>query len=773
MKITCLPACRTPALRTHVLFQRRCNLSSVLNSLPVELASNDLQFLRDECGAEGKNIPHPGSVLDFEYTSYAIKVSSENSKLKSGRLKNRPGPKLKRRPSKGYYAFEGISGNPAILKEFEIEMDLNVADNLDCSMSRDPTGHGASLDAADLNLRIPLTHAWAQHSKIVNSTPPYPDTYMHNNPNGNTTGQLERDWGIIRQRMGDQDVNSSTVSFTSMSSLFESISNTDHNRSQTSSNSSHECLDATIQTNLKDVEIQPETTKKMKSTLTHFQDLSSASLSAHNVYDLQMRVKGQNPDVMMTPRQERDEGVLQAAEGGESSQSFLGGSIDVQGGPAAIKKLQKLRQGRIAAGQHALGLRPHGKSSNPALTAQLADMEASEVRSRLKTIRRCLGGLTFRQVVTLVVAEPKLLTLTEMEMELQVMELLAFITFCPSPSFTKRQCERQEEINGSQQSTMLTCPNTVVLSGQVDAQGVDRNKESLSTTLSDASWMHRLTSVNAVNLFDPLTVQEAVRLIQMVPEVLTQPADYCAVASALMDLLHCLADRSVLLEGGAVPVSLQTDQQLLRRASSMINRRPALLSLRQRCQGRGRDQESGEDVDDVTDGISSHKTYFSAFLGVTNTLQDIFEMDDTQALNLIQKEPSLLTVLPGALHATAAAITQIGSVKLDLNVRREVVMLCPDLLCMSPGVLKATSRRLHTLLSKSKSWQQGLHRLLTHPKNLAVALSFDTSRYDRLDYLVHTKRDGAVGYKEALTTPEDDFRDMYPGYASWRRERGM
>jgi hypothetical protein len=47
------------------------------------------------------------------------------------------------------------------------------------------------------------------------------------------------------------------------------------------------------------------------------------------------------------------------------------------------------------------------------------------------------------------------------------------------------------------------------------------------------------------------------------------------------------------------------------------------------------------------------------------------------------------------------------------------------------------------------------------------------ARYDRLDYLVQTRRDGAVGFKEALTIPEEEFRDMYPGYTNLRRERGM
>ena len=46
-------------------------------------------------------------------------------------------------------------------------------------------------------------------------------------------------------------------------------------------------------------------------------------------------------------------------------------------------------------------------------------------------------------------------------------------------------------------------------------------------------------------------------------------------------------------------------------------------------------------------------------------------------------------------------------------------------------------------------------------------------RLDRLDYLVSTRRDRGISYKQALTMPDDEFGEMYAGFKQWRAQRGV
>jgi hypothetical protein len=45
-------------------------------------------------------------------------------------------------------------------------------------------------------------------------------------------------------------------------------------------------------------------------------------------------------------------------------------------------------------------------------------------------------------------------------------------------------------------------------------------------------------------------------------------------------------------------------------------------------------------------------------------------------------------------------------------------------------------------------------------------------RFDRLQYLISTLRDGGIKWHVALTMPEVDWQDMYSGYKAWWAKRG-
>lgn len=45
-------------------------------------------------------------------------------------------------------------------------------------------------------------------------------------------------------------------------------------------------------------------------------------------------------------------------------------------------------------------------------------------------------------------------------------------------------------------------------------------------------------------------------------------------------------------------------------------------------------------------------------------------------------------------------------------------------------------------------------------------------RYDRLHYLVTTRRDHGISFKSALSMPQAEFEEMYPGYRKWWAAKG-
>jgi hypothetical protein len=94
---------------------------------------------------------------------------------------------------------------------------------------------------------------------------------------------------------------------------------------------------------------------------------------------------------------------------------------------------------------------------------------------------------------------------------------------------------------------------------------------------------------------------------------------------------------------------------------------------------------------------------------------------------------------------------------------------CPELICSSPSAVEGSSRRLSLILSRSKAWSAMIPKLISKPRNLAVAISlgFNTVLLDRLQYLSSTNRDRSMDFKEAMVTSSEDFEEMYPGFADW------
>ncbi|KAG2502190.1 hypothetical protein HYH03_000677 [Edaphochlamys debaryana] len=167
-------------------------------------------------------------------------------------------------------------------------------------------------------------------------------------------------------------------------------------------------------------------------------------------------------------------------------------------------------------------------------------------------------------------------------------------------------------------------------------------------------------------------------------------------------------------------------------------------------------------------GLLKHPpTHYPAALG---QLRRQLGLSGPAAAQMAAAEPALLTASPGVLAANSAML-------------RSQLQLCPEalaalaahgpwLLTRAPGALRAAAGRLGGVLSRSQAWRGGLGRLLASPRNLAVALSFGSERYERLEYLARTGRDGFMGFKDALTAEEDDFAEVFPEFGAWRRAQG-
>ncbi|KAG2439583.1 hypothetical protein HXX76_004935 [Chlamydomonas incerta] len=151
-------------------------------------------------------------------------------------------------------------------------------------------------------------------------------------------------------------------------------------------------------------------------------------------------------------------------------------------------------------------------------------------------------------------------------------------------------------------------------------------------------------------------------------------------------------------------------------------------------------------------------------------LQSQLALAPEAARALAAAEPGLLCVSPGVIRANGAELRE----RLQLSAAQVGALAgyAPELLAAPPGRLAAAARRLVAALSFSAAWRAQMPRLLASPRNTAVALSFRSDRYERLEYLARTGRDGAMGFKEALSLEEVDFAEVFPGYSEWRREQG-
>lgn len=143
-------------------------------------------------------------------------------------------------------------------------------------------------------------------------------------------------------------------------------------------------------------------------------------------------------------------------------------------------------------------------------------------------------------------------------------------------------------------------------------------------------------------------------------------------------------------------------------------------------------------------------------------LREQMGLTEAAAAALAAAEPQLLAVSPGVLCANGAMLRSL--LQLSPQQLAEIVARAPEILVRSPGELRVVVQRLTTVLSRSSSWREGLPRLLASSRNLAVALSFGSDRYDRLQYLAATGRDRIMGFKEGLSLKDEDFKEVFPEY---------
>ncbi len=55
---------------------------------------------------------------------------------------------------------------------------------------------------------------------------------------------------------------------------------------------------------------------------------------------------------------------------------------------------------------------------------------------------------------------------------------------------------------------------------------------------------------------------------------------------------------------------------------------------------------------------------------------------------------------------------------------------------------------------------------------VSVCVHVCVCRLDRLQYLVDTRRDGGIDWRDALTMSDTDWHEMYTEYKEWWARRG-
>ncbi|KAG1681584.1 hypothetical protein FOA52_014092 [Chlamydomonas sp. UWO 241] len=368
----------------------------------------------------------------------------------------------------------------------------------------------------------------------------------------------------------------------------------------------------------------------------------------------------------------------------------------------------------------------------------------------------------------------------------------------------QQQQQRQQEQQQQQQQLQ-----------QQHGAGMSTDADALQQHQQHGAGMD--TDADALLRALPALVPQAAALVEATPQLLTSPADYPSVVGALMALTggsHSAAcrmahARPALLTaprgGPAGHARARGVRAALHGRDVMTAGSAVSASVAESLAGVG-----GGGVDGVggggVNGVGSveHRQgrsaagsgwsgggrgggnrltrlgarYLQAYITVLVVLEEELGISRPASLALARSEPALLRLAPGALRATLTGISRELGGGLGSKALTEMVERNPALLLQSAGLTLTYARRLHGLLSRSEAWASQLQALLANPRNLAVALSFDTSRYDRLDYLVTTRRDRLITYKSALTMPVPEWDDMYPGYRAWeallrrRRRRG-
>ena len=497
----------------------------------------------------------------------------------------------------------------------------------------------------------------------------------------------------------------------------------------------------------------------------------------------------------------------------------------------------------------ALGLPPHVPMHRGSLRAAFEQLESPmQARQRMDLLSSLLS-LPSWQTRELMLSSPKLLTLSPQKMTMRVQHLAAFVASCPPPLKSRRQDQDEEDIahtdmpstsSSEVQSVLKSSPSLLhgwdLLghepkgregnSGSSPQEGGHSHSASMlfgfmpqqldtfdpPSTLDPpqhlSQWVQQLRSKGQV-------LSEVSKLIHREPRLLISPADACSVLAALMQVIG---------------LDLIT-------ASSLVYRRPLLICRAggQRVKrGRG-GQESpwttsapGEE-----DEIEDHLETFQATINLLEKLAPVAPptlripskvrrqqqresaqkvlsspramdplplLPSSSVMELVLKEPLILTVPPGALLASTSAILDsfptLLSIDPDSKTRRfkskddehrpdvtrgarstmdnnhslwSMIERCPELLCSSPSAVEGSCKRLSSILSRSKPWAPLLPKLISKPRNLAVAISlgFNTVLLDRLQYLSSTNRDRSMDFKEAMVTSPEDFDEMWPGFKDW------
>lgn len=113
------------------------------------------------------------------------------------------------------------------------------------------------------------------------------------------------------------------------------------------------------------------------------------------------------------------------------------------------------------------------------------------------------------------------------------------------------------------------------------------------------------------------------------------------------------------------------------------------------------------------------------FKGVVSALMQL-SMPFEHARQLVSQAPYILAMNPASLHSNIRML--LGTFQLDRQAVASMAVQLPGLLAASPGVFAISCQRLKRTAYGSAAWRPQLLKLVQQPRNLAVAVSFDSSR---------------------------------------------